>query len=74
MDWYTDFTLQSANVLPFVNTFGTLNAAGRAVAQVVIPAAPPGLAGIVVHHAYGVLDLSNDLVFASEASRLEIIP
>ena len=26
------------------------------------------------HHAYGVLDLSNNLVFASEASRLEIIP
>ena len=74
IDPYTDLTLQSANVGPFVNTFATLNSDGRAVAQIVIPPAVPGIAGIVVHHAYGVLDLGGNLVFASEAARLEITP
>jgi hypothetical protein len=74
IDGYTDFTLQNANVAPFVATFGVLNADGRALAQIVIPPATPGIAGVVVHHAYGVLDAFNNLVFASEAARLEITP
>jgi hypothetical protein len=74
IDAYTDFTLANANILPFVATFGVLNADGRALAQIVIPPAVGGLAGIVVHHAYGVLDAFNNLVYASEAARLEIIP
>jgi len=74
LDAYTDLILQNANVLPFVNTVGTLNADGRGVAAIVIPPFVPGITGIVAHHAYGVLDAFNNLVFASEASRLEIIP
>jgi hypothetical protein len=73
IDAYTDFTLANANVGPYVNTLGNLDTAGRAVAQIVIPALP-GFAGVVVHHAYGVLDAFNNLVFASEAARLEITP
>ena len=73
-----DFRLESGVVLPGAQiayaTFGTLNADGRAHALIVIPPAVPGITGVVAHHAYGVLDLSNNLVFASEASRLEIIP
>jgi hypothetical protein len=33
----------------------------------------PGFTGIVLHHAYGVINAGN-LVFASEAARFEIIP
>jgi hypothetical protein len=74
VDSYTDFTLANANVGPYVNTLGVLNTGGRALAQIVIPPLPPGFAGLVVHHAYGVLDGFNNLVFASEAASLEIIP
>jgi hypothetical protein len=73
IDAYTQFTLANINVLPYVNTAGTLNGDGRALAQVVIPPLP-GFAGTVVYHAYGVLDAFNNLVFASEPARLEIIP
>jgi hypothetical protein len=73
VDAYTDFTLQLANTGPFVNTFSVLNADGRATAAIVIPPLT-GFAGVVVHHAYGVLDAFNQLVFASEAARLEITP
>ena len=45
----------------------------RALAQIVIPAMPE-LTGVAVHHAYGVLDSYYNLVFASEASSLEMIP
>jgi hypothetical protein len=74
VDWYTDMTLQNANLLPFLNTFNVLNADGRATAGIAIPPAVPGITGVVVHHAYGVLDAFNNLVFVSEAARLEIVP
>lgn len=74
IDFYTDFTLQNANVGPFVDTFSTLDADGRGHAQIVIPPGLVGLAGIVVHHAYGVIDIGGNLVFASEAQSLELIP
>jgi hypothetical protein len=74
IDTYTQFTLDNANMGPYVNTYGILDAQGRAVANVVIPPGLTGFAGVVVHHAYGVLDLGNQLVFASEPARLEIIP
>ena len=73
LDYYTDFTLANTNVGPYVNTLGTLDADGRALAQIVMPPLP-GAAGVVVHHAYGVLDAFNNLVFVSEAAPLEIIP
>ena len=73
-DSYTQFTLDNANLGPYVNTFGFLDAQGRAQANVVIPPGLTGFTGVVVHHAYGVLDLGNQLVFASEPARLEIIP
>ncbi len=73
IDVYTDFTLANANAGPYVNTLGTLDVNGRALAHIMVPPAL-GLTGIVVHHAYGVLDSFNNLVFASEAASLEIIP
>jgi hypothetical protein len=73
IDAYTDLTLTNANSGPFVNTVGVLNASGRGLGQIVIPPVP-GLSGLVVHHAYGVLDAANNLVFVSEAAPLEIIP
>jgi hypothetical protein len=72
IDDYTLFTLQNPNVFPFVNTAGTLDANGRALAQIVIPPVP-WAAGIVAHHAYGVIGGGN-LLFASETARLEFTP
>jgi hypothetical protein len=74
IDSYTYFTLNNVNVGPYVSTAAPLNADGRAAAQIIIPPGLIGLAGTVVHHAYGVLDQFGYLVFASEAARLEVIP
>jgi hypothetical protein len=72
-DWYTDFTLANANVGYFVNTLGTLDANGRALAQIQVPPLP-GFGGATVHHAYAVLDAFNNILFVSEAAPLEITP
>jgi hypothetical protein len=73
LDSYTDFTLAFANMGPYINTLGNLNASGRALAQIVVPAGT-GLTGVIVHHAYGVLDAFNNLVFASEPASLQVLP
>jgi hypothetical protein len=73
-DFYTDLTFQNANTLVWLNTFGVLNSDGRAVAQIAIPPAISGILGIVLNHAYGVIGGGNNLVFVSEAARLEIVP
>jgi hypothetical protein len=71
-DAYTQLMLQSANMAPFVNTVGTLDAEGRAIAQLVIPPIP-GLVGIVADHAFALIDLGF-IAFASQAARLQVVP
>jgi hypothetical protein len=72
-DWYTQYTLDLANVGPFVNTVGLLDADGRATAQIVLPSLI-GFDGAVVHHAFAVLDNAGQISFASEPASLEITP
>lgn len=72
-DFYTQFTLDNANIGLYVNTFSTLDADGRRGAQILVPPLP-GLAGLVFNHAYGVLDLSSQLVFVSEPASLTLTP
>lgn len=56
-DAYFFLTINHPNVPPLVDTFGTLDPDGTAVAQWQLPAgALPGLAGITASHAYVVLD------------------
>jgi hypothetical protein len=75
LDAYTTFTLANVNVGPFVNTFGILDANGRGTAGIQLPGGLVGVAGLVVHHTFGVVDGSNNLLFVSdEAARLEIVP
>lgn len=72
-DFYTQFTLDNANVGIFVDTFGLLDADGRRKAQILVPPLP-GLAGLVFNHAYAVLDGSQQLVFVSEPASLLLTP
>jgi hypothetical protein len=70
-DFYTQFTLDNANVGLFINTFSTLDVDGRRLAQIAVPALP-GLAGLNFYHAYGVIDQSAQLSFVSEPATLLI--
>lgn len=75
VDAYTMLVLSNPNVPPFGNTLGTLDASGRAVATLTIPAAIPGLIGLTLNHAYGTLNLlGSAFSFVSEPARLEIVP
>jgi hypothetical protein len=52
LDWYTDLTINSANLGPLFNNLGILSGGGASQAQLVLPAGlPPGLAGASVFHA-----------------------
>ena len=73
LDSYTDFTLANANVGPYVNTVGNARRR-RPRPGADRGASAAGLRRVVVHHAYGVLDSFNNLVFVSEPARLEITP
>ena len=75
-DIYTIALLASPGAPPLVNGLGTLDAAGAATAQVVVPAlANPVLAGVVLHHATVVLDLGTGAVpLVSEAEALTLLP
>ncbi len=75
VDAYTMLVLSNPNVPPFGNTLGTLDATGRAVATLTIPAAVPSIAGLTLNHAYGTLNASQSAFTSmSEPARLEIVP
>lgn len=74
-DAYTLLVLANPNVPPFGNTLGTLDGSGRAVATLAIPAGIPGIAGLVLSHAFGTLNAAgNGLSFVSEPAQLMISP
>lgn len=55
-DFYFDFTLLNPNTL-IVGSLGVLDASGNATAALTLPPGiDPSLAGLVGHHAYGVVD------------------
>jgi hypothetical protein len=65
-----------AGTLPFAGTTGVLDGVGAASAAIVVPAgADPALAGRVLHHAFGVLDVANgSLALTSNAVSLVLAP
>lgn len=69
---YFAHTLSSPNRWPLVDSLGTLDAAGQAEAAFDIRqhAIPPALAGLVIHHAFIVLDPIVGPAFASNAERV----
>ncbi len=74
IDPYFQLTIQFANLPPFGNTFSTLDGFGRSVATLTVPAGIPGLAGIVLHHAFATIDGFGQPSFASDVTRLELVP
>lgn len=76
VDAYTIQGLLSPNTPPLNNSFGTLDANGSATALFQLPSGLPGtLAGLQVHHAYVVLELTPSLlsvVYVSNAVALAL--
>jgi len=74
-DPYMIFTLEQANSAVFSNTFGQVDAMGRAQASINLPAAAlhPSLAGIELYHAC-VLVQQNMTLLGSNAIPLKILP
>ena len=76
-DTYFGFTLGSPNTPPLAGSFGTLDPTGQAAASLSLPPGQsPGLAGLVLHHAYLSLALAPALGvdFASNAVAVELVP
>ncbi|MEO0652983.1 MAG: hypothetical protein AAFZ65_20075 [Planctomycetota bacterium] len=68
------FNLTLAGNAPLTNQLGQLDDLGRGVAQFNLPAGFTNLAGLTVHHAYVVLDLTlgGQIVFVSDAGGLAL--
>lgn len=76
-DAYTLFSLQSANLPPFANSLGFLDACGRSNAALTLPGGlSPALAGTVAQHAFFTLDSTGGTfapVFASNAVPFQFV-
>ncbi len=61
---------------PLTPSLGPLDALGKATSKFVLPAGlRPALAGLVVHHAYGVFDpVTGEIFLGSNAEPLALIP
>jgi hypothetical protein len=76
-DAWTAHTLANPNVGPLLQTFGTLDAQGRALAALQLPAPlAPVLGGMTLHHAFLALSITPALqvTFASEPAGLFLWP
>jgi hypothetical protein len=65
IDYWFNLSLQAANSAVYANTFGTLDAQGRATASFNMPAGFPAFAGLTVNNAYGVIDGSGNVTHVS---------
>ena len=73
-DSYFLYGISSPNVSPFINTLGTLSATGTASAAIAVPSGLTDLAGVTIHHAYVLFGNSLEVVYASNAAPLELVP
>lgn len=77
VDPYFMWTLSNPNLFPLGNTFGVLDATGRATASfTLVPGSPPQWAGAYIHHAYAVLQMtpSFDVVLVSNSVEMLLQP
>jgi hypothetical protein len=65
IDYWFNLSLSAANTAVYANTFGTLDAQGRATASFNMPAGYPAFAGTLVNHAYGVIDNAGNITHVS---------
>jgi len=68
---YFSFTLANPNVLPLTHSLGFLDANGHTTSSFTLPHVPPVAAGLVLHHAYVLLQPVN---FASNAVEVTLVP
>lgn len=75
-DAYLGFSFKKANQGPFVDTFGVLDATGRASAAfAVAPGSDPALAGLALFHAFAVLDATTlAALFAGNGVSVSLAP
>lgn len=74
-DAYFNLSLTGANNPPFTNTFGVLDAQGRATSLVTLPPGlNPSLAGLTLHHAFLTLDLTPNVTSVSNAEPVQLVP
>ncbi len=73
-DPYFLYGVSSPNVSPFINTLGSLSATGTASAAIAVPSGLTDLAGVTIHHAYVLFGNSLEVVYASNAAPLELVP
>lgn len=76
-DPYFNFTLGSPGTPPLTGSLGSLDPAGEAAAAFTLPPGTlPSLAGLLLHHAFLVLDVaaSGQAVFASNAVAVSLVP
>ncbi len=72
-DPWTSITIGLANSPVLVNTKGTLDASGRAKAQIKGgPVNVPGAIGLVLYHAYLVYDANSNFYMASNPVTLRL--
>jgi len=68
---YLNFTVSHPNSAVLSNSLGTLDASGQATAFFILPHVPPSVAGLVIHHAYVLL---QPVDFASNAVEVTLVP
>ena len=72
--WFV-FTFQNPNTFPLGGFQGFLDAAGTATATFTLPAGlPPSLAGLVVHHAVGIVTPAGVIAGVSGPASLTLVP
>ena len=79
LDAYTLHTIAAASGPLLPGSLGLLDADGRATAQVVVPpGSDPALAGLQLHHAFGLIDPTagpaQAVTLVSEAVGLSLVP
>ncbi len=73
-DPYLDHSLNVPNSIPLVQSLGLLDAEGLARSIFLLPpGSPPGLAGLVLHHAFVAYDASG-ITFVSNPTSLTLVP
>lgn len=78
VDAHFIYTLTNANTAPLPNSFGSLDGAGKALADFTIPSGlPVSVIGTTFHHAFVVIELTPtllEIVFASNAVPVTLFP
>jgi hypothetical protein len=68
---YLDFTMAHPNTAPLSNSLGHLDDQGKATSSFVLPHVPAAMAGLVLHHAYVLL---QPIDFVSNPVQLSLVP